>query len=410
MSVKFNYQNMNVCKNMITPNFLVVVNQLLLDIENMKGLVKINVSIDDSLVDVLSCNDCVNMISSTFEKKYDLTNQQSIISLIADYENLSEPMYKMILRKSILKQIKFDKADCTNENLSVRQVEVPSNLLSPNLILEPLPINKNQEQCDKPTFIFTKIPELSNVNMENINNNVNLNDKNDKNDEQKNNESLINIVKCELTEDEKNMLNKMSDDEIQKAILKLETIKNDIDKELEYEEEVKESKKMRQEKAEKKRQEEKKSIFESDKSFTYKKIYADMFINTNKNGEHYIKSFDQIPELFIVKYVIFLYMDGKNTEGKDVRTRLLDTPEEYTLYEMLYNVLTNEDYVVPEDEKLQLIVEDFIDTMPPIQIITEEQIMKALNDPNDPIFNEDETSQCSAEDEYGDTKITGYEM
>jgi hypothetical protein len=103
-------------------------------------------------------------------------------------------------------------------------------------------------------------------------------------------------------------------------------------------------------------------------------------------------------------------MDGRDVNGEQVRERLLDTENEYVLYEMLYNVLTNENYSVPDDEKLREIAEEFINTLPPIQIITEEQIMRALNDPDDPIFNEDETSQCSACDEYEDTKISTYQM
>jgi hypothetical protein len=268
--------------------------------------------------------------------------------------------------------------------------------------------NLHQEQLKKPTFLLTKIPEPVTIDCEQP---PNINIEAPTQTIQTSQETQN--VTYELTQEEQNMLEKMSNDDIKKAMLKLENIKNDIEDEINnvlYNEEVMESRRLRKEKTEKRKRDEKLSVFESDKTYTYKKIYADMFINTNKNGDHYIQSWDQVPELFVVKYAIFLFMDGRDVNGEQVRERLLDTENEYVLYEMLYNVLTNENYSVPDDEKLREIAEEFINTLPPIQIITEEQIMRALNDPDDPIFNEDETSQCSACDEYEDTKISTYQM
>jgi hypothetical protein len=186
-------------------------------------------------------------------------------------------------------------------------------------------------------------------------------------------------------------------------------LENDLNEEL-YKKEVEESKRLRKEKADKKREEEKRSVFESDKCFTYKKLYNDMFVRTNDKGEHYIRSWKQIPELFNIKYAIFLYMDGRNTEGVSVREKLLDREDEYEIYELLYNSLVNEDFELPKDEYLQCIVQEFIDTLPSdLVIVTPEEIMQALNDPHDEIFNADETSQCS--DDCGeDDKINNYEM
>lgn len=469
---------MDLGKQFVNSNLLLIVNEVISDITVPKTTFKINVKVDNTVIDCLSCTNGFILKSDVLKKSYNLNDNFAIMELLLNYSNLNEPMYNSLLKQSIIKKMtkkNNDQADynnwfdnlkkpkkqyscssssspssvcskdsklvkkiakkfnastssspssvCSKDTKLVKKIAKKSNAStssSPSSICSKdanlLKIAKNlfsetdeepcEEPCEepfeeqqylqKPTFVLTKIPDQTEFNK------IKENTK----------ETTIvveNNICYDLTDDEKNILEKMNDDEIQKAILKLETIKNDIDKELEYDLEVEESRKLRKAKEEKRRVEEKRSIFESDKSFTYKKIYADMFINTNKNGDHYIQSLDQIPELFIVKYAIFLYMDGRNVEGELVRERLLDREEEYDIYEMLYNVLTDEKYIVPDDERLQSIVEDFINTLPPIQIITEEQIMKALNDPNDPIFNEDETSQCSADDTFGDTKINTYE-
>lgn len=420
MSVSFEYRNMNLGRNFTTSNLLIVINELLSDAKSTKNTLKINVNVDCSLIDVLSCDNKFIIKSETSKKKYVLNDNNSILELICDYSHLEEPSYNVLLKQSI--KNKLQESEYVNDDLSSTSStsstkssasawSVNSNLLSKleSCINNSKPehVVEQSQPLQKPTFVLTKIPEQSDK-IE-----IQKSDKTETNQLETNISDMPKedyVVDVELTQDEKNMLANMSNDEIEKAMSKLANIKSDIDKELLYDEEVAESRRIRKEKENKRKCEEKLSVFESDKSYTYKKIYADMFINTNKNGDHYIQSFEQIPELFIVKYVIFLYMDGRNTDGELVRDRLLDTPNEYELYEMLYNVLTNENYVVPDDDKLQSIAENFINTLPPIQIVTEEQIMKALNDPNDPIFNEDETSQCSVDDEYGDTKISAYQM
>jgi hypothetical protein len=453
MSILFEYNNYTLGKRVASENLLISLNHFLADMSHSQNGF-INVMIDGTIIDNLSCNTCQLLISKTSGKEYDLNSMSgnSITNLLCDYSNLTEPSYNTLLRQCITNRINSfsqslpnsnfvlnkiceqqNKNTCMSSNsptVSNSPISTKSNLLEKisiaNLQLEQqintcIPHTTQLEQHNtqqsvkfdipaniqtsltQPEFHITKIPDINNVCLKQNNNletcEINTND--------------TNSIHYELTDDEKNMLSKMSNADIEKAIKKLSEIHEDLDKEIHdtlYDAEVIESRKMRHDKAEKKREEEKKSVFISDKTFTYQKIYADFFINTNKTGDHYIKSWDGIPELFVVKFVIFLYMDGRNNAGELVRERLLDTEQEFQIYEMLYNILTDDEYIVPDDEKLREFAEEFIDTLPPIQIITNDQIMKALNDPDDPIFNCDETSQCSGDDEYEDSKVCTYNM
>ena len=407
MSITFKYQN-NVTYNELShTNLLVLVNTFLSDVisSSCNNLVKFIVFLDENVIDTIEYSNYV-LKSATNNKTYNIKNNGELLNFIFDYSNLHQPSYNIMLKGSIFNKLtNFQLGTCQiiqqtqptipiNLNIQSNELNASSTTLSPIQ-----PINLNNQPFVQSNTIQTNSNTQSNVKL-----NTNQNDY----FENLQNESNNNNV--ELDEDEKNMLEKMSDEEIKEVMSKLENIKKEIDGELSYNEEVKESRQLRKEKNEKRKREEKLSVFESDKTYTYKKIYADMFINTNKNGNHYIQSWEQIPELFVVKYAIFLFMDGRDTNGELVRERLLDKENEYEMYEILYNVLTDENYITPDDEYIREIVETFINTLPPIQIVTEEQIMKALNDPNDPIFNEDETSQCSADDDYGDTKIDTYKI
>jgi hypothetical protein len=77
----------------------------------------------------------------------------------------------------------------------------------------------------------------------------------------------------------------------------------------------------------------------------------------------------------------------------------LGTIDEYKIFNLLHNSITDQQFELPEDENDAKIVLDFLETLPPIDIITPEDIMSALNKGNKHrIFAEDETSQCSGDD------------
>jgi len=142
----------------------------------------------------------------------------------------------------------------------------------------------------------------------------------------------------------------------------------------------------------KKRELELKNRFLSEKDFTYKQIYNDFFV------EKKIKDWDKLPELFKNKFVIYLYMDGKGTDGKERHERLLDRENEFTIFKHLMSVLNNDNYDLPDNEKYVDILTDFIDSLPPIEFISDEQIMKLLNDPDDELFERENTSPKSGDD------------
>jgi len=149
----------------------------------------------------------------------------------------------------------------------------------------------------------------------------------------------------------------------------------------------------RQQERDKKREEETRNRFLSEKDFTYKKLYESFFVKNQ------IKDWDNIPELFKCKFPIYLYMDGKGIDGKDRHKRLLDQEDEFTVFKYLYETLTDDNFEMPEDEKYVNIINDFVETLPPIDFMTEDNIMKLLNNPDDPLFEVDGTSQRSGDND-----------
>lgn len=144
-------------------------------------------------------------------------------------------------------------------------------------------------------------------------------------------------------------------------------------------------------KREKDRLEQDYNIFVSEKEYTYGLIYNKFFIKKQ------IKGWDCVPALFMVKFPIYLYLDGKDVNGNDVRQRILDTKDDFRLFRLLYEALTCDDFEMPENEEDKQIIADFLETCPPVPIITEADIMCDLNKntKNRRIFEADETSQCS---------------
>lgn len=126
--------------------------------------------------------------------------------------------------------------------------------------------------------------------------------------------------------------------------------------------------------------------FKSQKNFTYKTIYNDFFI-TKK-----IPSWDDIPALFSANFAIFLYLDGKDCFGNDVRPRILDTEDEYRMYNLLLLALTDDTFELPESKDDELIIADFLDTLPPLNLLSSDNIMKSFNDPENDLFENDTTS------------------
>lgn len=146
------------------------------------------------------------------------------------------------------------------------------------------------------------------------------------------------------------------------------------------------------EEKEKQKMEDKINQFNSQKNFTYKTIYNDFF------NKKIIPSWDDIPTLFSANFAIFLYLDGKDCNGNNVRPRILDTDDEYRIYNLLLLALTDDTFELPDLESDRLIITDFLDTLPPITLLSSDNIMKSLNDPENDLFENDATSLNSVED------------
>jgi hypothetical protein len=214
----------------------------------------------------------------------------------------------------------------------------------------------------------------------------------------------INIVKEE--KQEKNDIPEIEVEKLRMTIEKLEKTKeitteaiSDLTKELEEEEKNLTSyvENYNDEKKNAKKEDEeldkKISVFISEKEYTYKKIYNAM--KKAKNGEI---NFNKIPSLFISKFPVFLFMEGKDCHGNDVRERLLDTDDEYRIFKMLHDSLVNENFIEPENEKDIDIICEFMDFLPNgYQAITPEEIMNFHNKKDTSgaciMFNTDETEQ-----------------
>jgi len=136
------------------------------------------------------------------------------------------------------------------------------------------------------------------------------------------------------------------------------------------------------------------NVYMSDKNFTYPKIYADFF-------EKNILNWTNMPPLFVSKFIVLLYMDGKNTEGKTVRKSLFDRDDAFEIYEMLSNIISNDE--LPSENEVSSeyydFIENFVEQLPTIHIVTPEEIMGAMNgtSKNKQIFDNDE---CSQDDVY----------
>ena len=126
--------------------------------------------------------------------------------------------------------------------------------------------------------------------------------------------------------------------------------------------------------------------FISQKTFTYKSIYNDFFVAKK------IPTWDDIPSLFSANFAIFLFMDGKNHDGNQIREKILDTEDEYRIYKLLLLALTDDTFEMPEDDKDVNLITEFLDSLPPMNLLSADKIMTAYNDPEDELFANDETS------------------
>lgn len=160
------------------------------------------------------------------------------------------------------------------------------------------------------------------------------------------------------------------------------------------------------EKREKDRLEQEYNKFVSERDHTYGLIY-DKFFNKKQ-----IDGWECVPPFFMLKFPIYLYLDGKNTDGVDVRDKILGTYDDFRMYKLLYNSIVYDDFEFPEDETDVKIITDFLETFPPVPIRTEEDMSNLIfqnfdiTKKNKVLFEEDMISQYSNSENDEDDRIS----
>ena len=108
-------------------------------------------------------------------------------------------------------------------------------------------------------------------------------------------------------------------------------------------------------------------------------------------------------------------MDGCDVNGNKVRKSLLKTDDEFRIYNMLYDTISNLDAEIPENENDKKLVTEFFDNLPNLPLETEREIMEKLNAQNThkhkEIFTNVEQPQESADesdDENGKESDDGH--
>jgi hypothetical protein len=305
------------------------------------------------LIDILLLNNNLNVVSEYRKITYNLQDQHSLHELCIFYKNYTthiDYLYEMCLYNTVCSLKHHNKKDN-------------------NIVQLDNTINKNENDI---------IKIVNDIN--NIATNV------------KENKSLLGKVM--FPEEELLMLQKEIEQTEQSKKNILNTV-NELEKDIEIDDNNLSKfasivdDKEREEKRELDKELQEYNVFISGKEFTYPKIYNHFF------DRHIIKTWDDLPALFIAKFPVYLYMDGKNTQGETCRSRLLDTDDEYRIYKMLYESITNDEYEMPDTESDFELVTNFINTLPPIQIMTPQDVLRAMNDSDDELFEKDYTSQCS---------------
>lgn len=141
--------------------------------------------------------------------------------------------------------------------------------------------------------------------------------------------------------------------------------------------------------------------FISEKDFTYGEIFNKFFV------KKLIKDFNCVHPFFMLKFPIYLFLDGRDVTGKRVREKILDTKDDFRLFRLIYNSLTDDNFELPEDEEDLKILEEYHNFCPDKNLYSEKEMMDRLNQydcKHKEIFDEDETSRHS-EDPNDDDEV-----
>ena len=189
----------------------------------------------------------------------------------------------------------------------------------------------------------------------------------------------------------------MTELEILEKIVEMENLKKELEAEREKQLELDclARYEATRQKINKEKQEEQKRRFNEMKTATYKKIYDDFYhLNVITNWKY-------IPDLFKADFVVLLFMDGNNKEGKRVRRSMFGDDDDFETYNLLIKEIKNEGI----DNELCKEFRKFVDDIPIEQFHTKEDIMELLNDRNDPIFTKSSAEGSDCEDVPGNSSL-----
>ena len=217
---------------------------------------------------------------------------------------------------------------------------------------QPTPTQQTQSiplQSTQPVNNFKQINKLLDSTKDILGNHKKKEDQEVNTDTDTDNESVTSEQLHELEKNLDEMMNKQTG--LQKNLDEEKDKLADIIMEENY---AKTSKKKKEEK-----EKEKRNIFISDLS-VYKKINK---INSS------------VPDFFMAKCCVLDYLDKNNFfDGEDLEN---PSNELFEVYNILYNSRFTKDYVPPED--FEGLVMDFIDSLPEVDIVTQEQLHAQLN-------------------------------
>lgn len=327
--------------------------------EKVKFPIKVNtLKIDDSF-----------MVLSQDGKKYTLTNSNELYNFTQLYDDQNNNINKYIIN-SIFNLLGQKQANTLELKHSQNNQNNVTNVLKQKK-------GEKEETKDLVNNILTKINKNTEPLIECVPKKI---------EEEKNDIPEVEVEKLRTTIEKLEKAKEMTEDAIEDFVKELERDEENLSSYItNYNEEQKETKK-RDEELEKNI-----SVYISEKEYTYKKIYNSMIKSGGIN-------FEKIPSLFISKFPVFLFMDGKDCEGNDVRDRLLDTDDEYRIFKILYDSLVDENFNEPENDDDAEIICEFMDFLPNgYQAITPQEIMNFHNKKDNSgaciMFKEDETEQ-----------------
>jgi hypothetical protein len=283
---------------------------------------------------------------------------------------------------------------------STKPATITDVVLSANKLIQN--ISDSNSKMEK-TVLFAKKPEESDNDSD---------DSDDSDDDDSDNNNDNNENDDEFPDD-------MS--QLSEAIKQLEKVQESLENKIMLEKEVLDSEKdncanyecklkfdRQTEKIMNERQQQDKNIYEHDKSFAYPKVLKRFLKGKFGEGD---ERWGNLPPLFLVRFPTLLFMDGRDTDGKQIKPSLFERTDDYEIYNTLVSSLCDEEFIMPKDniEYMQLI-DQFIDQLPPIELITSDDIMTSLNENDDnPIFKEEECSEdeCESDDENVPSDMKG---